>query len=574
MTSESPSKKVDATVDGLKSLTDKLGAFSQWIVEMVLQGQWSKLLLLADVVLILGFKLIQPFLSEWWGVSPGGYALGVLGIFVGAVAIATVEGLAERKKQATPLGDMADRKAIKGLRSFEMGDAEIFSQLERQDFVQECLLAVARKEFRLGVVAGESGAGKTSVLQAGLMPVLTQGFMPGHMGDRFGVYAKFTEREPLETIRRALVSGIEALEWEDVADKNLREMFEAAVMATDRPLLLILDQFEQFFVHFARQGDREAFVQEVAAWYQDPNPAAVGMLIGIRDDWFARLFEFQRALGCVWGPQDIFSLRKFEPEQAANVLETIAKTEGVQCDHRFLVELTEDELSQREDGLISPADVQVLAWTVARSKSPEMRAFDRDAFHKLGGVEGLMERFLKNALSARVTKAQREAATSVLVALTDLEQGTRAGTLLLSDLGEKLRGKLSTETIREAADWLARGDVRLVTVTDGEGARGYELAHERLIPALRRVAGEELSEADKANQLLDRRTNEWLGSDHDSRYLLSWKELRRIRAHQELGVVWGAHERHKRRLIRLSQRRLNFLKGLTGLVAAMISSGA
>jgi hypothetical protein len=42
--------------------------------------------------------------------------------------------------------------------------------------------------------------------------------------------------------------------------------------------------------------------------------------------------------------------------------------------------------------------------------------------------------------------------------------------------------------------------VRLIT-QEREAAQGYELAHERLIPALMRLAGKELSEVDRANQL-------------------------------------------------------------------------
>ena len=580
MAAKPPFKDVDGILDGLKTSTEKLWTFVQWVAELVVQRQWSKLLLLLDAVLLFGFNPHAGFgrelLPEWVGVGTEGYAFWFwvlfAGLFLGAIAVVVIEGIIERGKRAGALGEMADRKAIKGLRSFEMEDAEIFARLERGDFVQECLLAIARQEFRLGVVAGEAGAGKTSVLQAGLMPILTLETLPGNLGKRLGVYAKFTEREPLETIRRALVAGIEALEREDVADKSLREMFEVAVLAADRPLVLILDQFEQFFVHFPRREAREPFVQAVAEWYRDPQPVAVGLLIGIREDWLGRLLELQQALGWVWGPQDMFSLQKFEPVEAARVLQTIAETEELRCDRRFLGSLTEDELARREDGLISPADVQVLAWTVARSKSPEMRAFDRDAFRKLGGVEGLMVRFVKGTLETRVTKAQREAAIKVLLALTDLERGTRAGTRSLGEIGETLQGALSTEAIREAAEWLGRGDVRLVTVTDYDGARGYELAHERLIPALRRVAGQELSEADKANQLLDRRTNEWLGNDRDRRYLLGWKELREIRTQQPY-LVWGSNERHKRRLIQLSQRRLNVWKGVAGFVAVAIGGG-
>ena len=91
----------------------------------------------------------------------GGAASVVEAVVVGGCCAGVyVQSSGRPKSQTITLWDMADRKSIKGLRSFEMGDAEIFAQLERQDFVQECLLAIASQEYRLGVEAGESGSGK------------------------------------------------------------------------------------------------------------------------------------------------------------------------------------------------------------------------------------------------------------------------------------------------------------------------------------------------------------------------------------------------------------------------------
>ena len=119
MATEPPSKKADAAVDGLKSLTEKLWGLVQWIAELVVQRQWSKLLLLADVVLVFMFNphtgFGRQFLPDWVGVETESYGgwfwLVVLGLFVGAIAIAVA---GRPKSQTITLGDMADRKAIKG----------------------------------------------------------------------------------------------------------------------------------------------------------------------------------------------------------------------------------------------------------------------------------------------------------------------------------------------------------------------------------------------------------------------------------------------------------------------------
>src|SRR5262245_7254673 len=156
--------------------------------------------------------------------------------------------------------------------------------------------------------------------------------------------------------------------------------------------------------------------------------------------------------------------------------------------------MTAQELAASDDGLISPVDIQILAWMLTRQSTGEDRAFTRIAFQKLGGVAGLMEQFLKRALNARETQRRRQAATKVLLALTDLERNTRAGTVTLDELRRKLSDAVPDSELKEAVEWLTRGDVRLAVPVKRDVIEGYELAHERLIPALRRIANKELTE--------------------------------------------------------------------------------
>src|SRR6266545_3808277 len=92
----------------------------------------------------------------------------------------------------------------------------------------------------------------------------------------------------------------------------------------------------------------------------------------------------------------------------------------------------------------------------------------------------------------------------------------------------------------------------------------YELAHERLIPALRRIANKELTEADRANLLLDRRANEWQGGNRHKRYLFSWRELRFI-GNQTPFLQWGQNRSVKQSLLMASKRQLRFRLVLAAL---------
>ncbi|UJB71243.1 ATP-binding protein [Acaryochloris sp. 'Moss Beach'] len=467
------------------------------------------------------------------------------------------------RTQPPNLEDLAERKAIKGLRPFSQDDAEIFARLQRERLLQTCVEVITSSDFRFGILVGESGCGKTSVLQAGILP---QFLRPEC--EFCGVYVRFSDQEPLAAIRQALAEQLEIpMEWLTTKPDAhpFLVLLTQAVAAADKPVVLFLDQFEQWYVHAKQPEDRQPFLQGLMAWYKQPTPP-VKILVSIRSDLFFHIVEIQKALHFDLGPQDVFQLAKFTPAEATQVLAVIAQTENLWFEESFVMELAEQELAGREDGLISPVDVQILAWMIERQNASELRAFNRQAFQKFGGVEGLLMRFLDKALMARVSEGQRQAALKVLLALTDLERQVRAGVLTVSELQQKLTGSLSSQEVREAVRWLERGDVRLITPINRQQQEvGYELAHERLIPSLLKQAGRELSAADQANQLLDRRVNEWLGNKRSGHYLFGPRELWSIKQ-QKPYLTWGPKRPQKEKLLALSWRRV---QGFTGALMAV-----
>ncbi len=101
---------------------------------------------------------------------------------------------------------------------------------------------------------GESGVGKSSFLQAGILPQLAR----EESCDR-GIYIRFSNRDPVETIYQTLVKELKISETA-INHQNLLEIFSLAVASADKPLILIFDQFEQFFVHCKQKSDREPFI--------------------------------------------------------------------------------------------------------------------------------------------------------------------------------------------------------------------------------------------------------------------------------------------------------------------------
>ncbi|NJP11120.1 MAG: DUF2989 domain-containing protein [Leptolyngbyaceae cyanobacterium RU_5_1] len=75
-----------------------------------------------------------------------------------------------------------------------------------------------------------------------------------------------------------------------------------------------------------------------------------------------------------------------------------------------------------------------------------------------------------------------------------------------------------------------------------------------------------MSQANRANQLLDRRVNEWLGNQRNSRYLFGWRELWLLKQ-QEPYLLWGANRRQKEQLLTRSRQRLY---GGLGILSALV----
>ncbi len=558
------------SLDQFQKTSETVARFIQWIAELVRRRNWFMLLVLCGVTLsLLGHFLkeqINKFVTETFqGAFWASFWTVVVLIFLGAlvVAVVTMPRLAQEGEV-----DVAERKAIKGLRPFGREDAAIFSRLQRDDILEDCCKAVTSNNYKFGILMGESGCGKTSLLQAGLWDKLTQ-----DDSSHYGIYVRFSDQEPLETVRKAVAEQLEVpLEWlEEAENSSFCQLLTKAVEAAEKPIVLLFDQFEQFFVHQQRKEERKPFVKALTAWYQDGSLNRIKVLVSIRADLLHELYELQEALQYTLGPQDLFKLERFTAKEASKILAVVAETEDMDFDSRFVTEVVEQELAHRESGTVSPVNLQILAWMIERQKSEELRAFNRNAFQKFGGVEGLLTRFVERTLDARILPNQRQAAIKTLLALTDLERQVRAGILTLTELQAKMQGTAKNEEIKDAVSWLSRGDVRLITPQDKDGTIGYELAHERLIPSVMRLAGKELTSADKANQLLERRVNEWLGNQHHARYLFGWRELWLLRQQQPY-LVWGAKRKQKERLIRLSQRRVYGSLAAVGVLVLVVGT--
>ncbi len=222
----------------IKNQTEALTAWLQWMAKLIVNRNWVSLLVLVDVVGLFLFKPTGGLVSEplnWISLSwyPTAFWLTFVSILIAALIIA----LRNRPREQA-ISQVVERKAIKGLRTFTSEDAKIFKRLQRESDLNRCVESITHEDFRFGILMGLSGCGKTSFLQAGLLPRLKK---PGY--NLRGVYVRFSDAEPLQTIQKAIAKTLHIPL--DLLEGDFLQWVTKAVEAAGSPVVLFLDQFEQ-----------------------------------------------------------------------------------------------------------------------------------------------------------------------------------------------------------------------------------------------------------------------------------------------------------------------------------------
>src|SRR5262249_14797720 len=183
-------------------------------------------------------KLIPDFNSDGWfaRLQIALYAIGVIALAYGVVRV-------WRLVNPPELSPAKDRpSAIKGPMAFTEADGELFRKLGRESELQKLLGLVLDDQVLMIVVRGASGAGKTSLLRAGLKDILE---------DRAVFhYWEAVPSEPDKGLLRAIQER-----WPEGATKptTLAELVNPSDALGRQSHVLVLDQFEQL------RGNRKIF---------------------------------------------------------------------------------------------------------------------------------------------------------------------------------------------------------------------------------------------------------------------------------------------------------------------------
>jgi HEAT repeat protein len=377
----------------------------------------------------------------------------------------------------------------KFLYAFEIEDADIFFGREA---ASEALYQIVLKD-RLTILHAKSGAGKTSLLNAGLSPrLIREGRLP--------VYARAYE-DPVLAIKRAIAPPSLG-PWPELLPKLTLHEFLGLTCAhlsrQTRELVIILDQFEEFFIFWPEQDQRQPFIDTLADCYDD-KALPVRLIIALRKDYYSDLAAFQRRLPHIFHNEYYLEAMARQEAQAA-VTSPVEKLGRPVAYEQALLDMLLDDLAR---GGMELPHLQIICTQLYEALAQGETAITLASYEKLGRAEGVLSGYLNSVLD-RLPGRGRTIAREVLKELVSSEATKRV--LSYDTLAARVRAEEDAELDGVLAQLV---DARLLRRDEVAGEIKYEMAHEYLIEEIK----EWIDRADlafkQAQELLVREMASW-----------------------------------------------------------------
>lgn len=410
-------------------------------------------------------------------------------------------GPVEEVEEVVPLPD----QPYKFLDSFGTEDAGIF--FGRQEDSHR--LADKILSHRLVVLYGGSGTGKTSLIRAGVAPILARrSCLP--------LIVRPADDPALAT-KRELREKLEGLP--DLTT-DLPSFLQAAERATEKLIVVFLDQFEGFFLRFGDQS-RASFVAELARCHQS-EAVDTRFVLSIREDFFVRLHEFEGQLPAIFDSR--YRLERLSRENAREAIVEPVKLFDVTYEERLVERLLDDLY---EEG-VGPPQLQIVCDRLYREFGQAERVIALADYEELGGAKEILASYLDSVLAEYEGEAL-EVAKGILMALVT-SQETKALVDLDTIVAEIAGNRETVETT--LGSLINQRLVRRVQTSEY-----YELTHDYLVEEIKGWISQDAKRVKEAREMLSRALADWRSSG----VLLNLERLEKIDA-QRGRLAFGREE--------------------------------
>ncbi len=369
----------------------------------------------------------------------------------------------------------------KGLAYFDVQDAD---QFHGRDVLTAELVRHLHHYSFLAVV-GASGSGKSSIVRAGLIPVLlgkkqlsVEVRLPEGC-QTWPVHIFTPTEDPLLSMATSLAGSVE--ETIQIRDRlaarpdalKMTVQFLLEQTDNDRSFLFI-DQFEELFTQCKDPDARQAFIDNLIT-------AAEGsaiVVITLRADFYAQCARYDK-LRQILSSQQLY-LGPMNREELRQAIEQPAARYGWKFEGG-LVDLLLEDVGATETRSPEPGALPLLSHALLETwKRREGVTMTLAGYVSSGGIRGAIAQTAEDVYQYRLLPEHREIARRIFLRLTELgeeTQDTRRRAVF-----EELVTRSQEESLVEAV-LLILTDARLVMVdlSESESERVVQVTHEALI---------------------------------------------------------------------------------------------
>ena len=438
-----------------------------------------------------------------------------------------------------------------GLSTFEAADERwFFGRRELVKNMRERLV-----EQPLLALFAPSGAGKSSLLRAGLLPAIAQGgqwpgmlMTPGdHPVEELAVLLATTMGLASATVHQALTTGPTGLRL------TLRQLLANRAGASG--VVIVVDQFEEVFTLCRDEDERRAFIGMLVAATGEP---AVRIVLGVRADFYVRCAAYPEMVAAL--PDRQMLIGPMSEESLREVIAGPARQVGLRVESALLEVAVRD--CHGEPGSL-PLLSHALLETWRRRKGSALTLADYAA---VGGVQGAIARTAEQVYAA-FDPVQQRLAREVFLRLTAYGEGT--GDTRRRATPAELLGGRDPQAMAVVLNRLTA--VRLVTADHDY----VTVAHEALIAGWPRLRSWLAEDRDllRAHRRLTEAAAEWDQHGREDGYLYRgarlahWQDqpLDRLNNVETAFLTAGRRREMRERTLRMRRGRL----ALFGLTAAV-----
>jgi basic membrane lipoprotein Med (substrate-binding protein (PBP1-ABC) superfamily)/DNA-binding SARP family transcriptional activator len=400
----------------------------------------------------------------------------------------------------------------KGLRAFTEADADSF--YGRDELIAQ-LGNIVAGDAGLTVVVGPSGSGKSSLVQAGLIPTLRN----AESSDARWVIAVMRPGAyPFTELEAALARAVDdapvtiSLLWNP--DSDLRRAVLRILPDDGSRMLLVVDQFEELFT-LVDDDQRDAFLRGLVGLATDPDGRS-RVLVALRADFYDRPLLYPAFGRLMTG--HVVNVMPLAAEELEAAALGPALGVGVTFERGLLGALIDEASGQ-------PNALPLFQYTLTELFDHRQETMlTRGAYAELGGIRGAVASRAE-AIYEGLDDEQREATRQLFLRLVTV--GRDSDTRRVVAASELITLDVDTVTLHGAVEAFVTNRLLVRDRDAASGALTLEVAHEALLSEWERLrwwiddGRDDLRQHAAYTVAVD----DWLTAGRDHEYLLAGGRL-------------------------------------------------